>query len=566
MLTASFIRHKLKTNITNAEYVDTVLMEAKENSVHFYIAENTTEIKSSAFSPLQSTVHEITFLGTKITRLDGVFENCYELRSINLGILYKLTTIGCRCFKNCYHLRSIEIPASVQYINSYAFYHCANLRNVSFQENSKLRAIMKFSFEGTILTQFKIMPNVMQIDYGAFKSTKIEKFDVPENYNRLNVIDNIFYSRFRTSLILCPPYLNVSHLNITEKITKIEPYALSCKFIKKVTFPPTLKRICENAFDGSCIGEFDFSQCENLSYLDTGAFKHCSNLTELNLSMCTKILEIKARTFHGLPKLQTLIMPPNIHTLENESIIFCSNLSTIELNTTGNLTNIGFHAFACIGVHVLSFGPNVSNITLGAFSELNNLTDYYVNSENKNISTFEGVLFNKNMTTLISYPMGRNKTSYTVPDSVLKIYDYAFKGAARLVDISLPPFLQVIGTQAIAFTNCTSLRTPSTLKIIEPEAILNNVNLVFLYLDGKYTLIPSRAVVNCPKLMIIYFCDDLEYAEPGAFPGCNRIKCVTCQKSLKDTLYNAGIPWATLNRKKCPDKPITVAEAEEMFE
>ena len=59
-------------------------------------------------------------------------------------------------------------------------------------------------------------------------------------------------------------------------------------------------------------------------------------------------------------------------------------------------------------------------------------------------SSVDGVLFNKSQTTLIQYPGGK-AGSYTIPNSVTSIGDYAFSGCTSLTSVTIPNSVTSIG-------------------------------------------------------------------------------------------------------------------------
>ena len=70
-------------------------------------------------------------------------------------------------------------------------------------------------------------------------------------------------------------------------------------------------------------------------------------------------------------------------------------------------------------------------------------------------SSENGILFNKNKTTLLQYPAGKPETAYAVPASVTTIEEGAFFSCTALTQITLPDGLTSIG--AGAFYSCTAL-------------------------------------------------------------------------------------------------------------
>ena len=73
-----------------------------------------------------------------------------------------------------------------------------------------------------------------------------------------------------------------------------------------------------------------------------------------------------------------------------------------------------------------------------------NLQEYRVNSDNPYFTVQDGILFNKDMTQLISFPFGLKKKSYTVPEGVTSIAENGLT-AVMLTSVILPESLVSIG-------------------------------------------------------------------------------------------------------------------------
>ena len=75
---------------------------------------------------------------------------------------------------------------------------------------------------------------------------------------------------------------------------------------------------------------------------------------------------------------------------------------------------------------------------------------FTVDAENTAFTAKNGVLYNKDMTTLVAYPCGSAQTSYVAPASVQKISAYAFSSAKSLqtADFSAATDLSQVGQQA----------------------------------------------------------------------------------------------------------------------
>lgn len=136
------------------------------------------------------------------------------------------------------------------------------------------------------------------------------------------------------------------------------------------------------------------------------------------------------------------------------------------------VTSIGSKAFiAYTNVTSVSIGKDVSEIGVGALSQLSACTKFNVSSQNHNFMTDEtGALFDDSQTKLIAFPCGSSVEEYAIPATVTVISYGAFSRAAHLKTITIPAdsSLSTIGYGAFAFT--TALETvnliPASAKTI----------------------------------------------------------------------------------------------------
>ena len=129
------------------------------------------------------------------------------------------------------------------------------------------------------------------------------------------------------------------------------------------------------------------------------------------------------------------------------------------------VTSIGSKAFiAYTNVTSVSIGKDVSEIGVGALSQLSACTKFDVSSENSHFTTdATGALFDYSKTKLIAFPCGSSATTYEIPDTVETISYGAFSRAAHLKTITIPAdsSLSTIGYGAFAFT--TALETVNVI-------------------------------------------------------------------------------------------------------
>ena len=136
------------------------------------------------------------------------------------------------------------------------------------------------------------------------------------------------------------------------------------------------------------------------------------------------------------------------------AFVYCRSLTSITIQD--GVTSIEQKAFfGCTNLASVTIPNSVSSIDCTAFSGCSGLTNITVDSNNPVYCSESGVLFNKDKTTLIYYPLGKNDSSYTIPDGVTAIDEFAFSNCSKLTSITIPSSVNYIGNYA--FYNCSGL-------------------------------------------------------------------------------------------------------------
>ncbi|MCI6770805.1 MAG: leucine-rich repeat domain-containing protein, partial [Oscillospiraceae bacterium] len=114
--------------------------------------------------------------------------------------------------------------------------------------------------------------------------------------------------------------------------------------------------------------------------------------------------------------LTSITIPDSVTCIGSDAFFYCTGLTSVTIGDS--VTSIGNYAFwSCDSLTSITIPDSVTSIGDGAFESCDSLTSITVDSANKYYSDDGyGVLFNKDKTTLIQYPIGNSRSSYSIPD------------------------------------------------------------------------------------------------------------------------------------------------------
>ncbi len=120
-----------------------------------------------------------------------------------------------------------------------------------------------------------------------------------------------------------------------------------------------------------------------------------------------------------------------VSVISNSAFSYYFSLQTVTMPQT--ITKIGDSAFSgCSSLTSISIPDSVTSIGSSAFSHCFSITSIDVDSNNAYYCSIDGVLFNKDLTRLVQYPLAKTNTSYIIVASVKNIDGFAFcSGYAR---------------------------------------------------------------------------------------------------------------------------------------
>jgi hypothetical protein len=184
--------------------------------------------------------------------------------------------------------------------------------------------------------------------------------------------------------------------------------------------------------------------------------------------------------------LESIELPASVTSIGESTFYGCTSLESIELPST--MTSIGVDAFYyCISLRSIEIPASVTSIGDRAFGACSSLQEISVSESNENYTSIDGVLYSKNVSTLICFPGGKSG-EFIVPSSVTSIGNNAFYECKTLVSIELPASLTEICNRAFGF--CKSLKIVTSLNPVPPTLGSN----VFYSCPVETVYVPTESI------------------------------------------------------------------------
>jgi len=371
------------------------------------------------------------------------------------------------------------------------------------------------------VTKLVVPPNIIRLGYGLFigcsNLSQIElhdkiqvigerAFERTAYYeDETNRIDGVLY--IGDALIRADPQM-ISHSYTVRQGTRIiaDGAFRDCKNLHAISLPDTVEYVGTDAFAGTSLFENQEAWQDGMLIAD-------------------HVLLALHPTYSGV-----LSVPENIKTIADGA---CKGSRITALITSDSLRYIGYHAFwDCRNLQTVRLGKSVQTLGRGPFRLCDELSEICVQEDNPYFAVKDGVLYDKQQTTVIRCPH-RRSDSVTLPASVTKISAYAFERCAELESVVIPEGCLFIGNSA--FSTCeklTDVALPESMEYIDHYA--------FAYCNGlESVVIPDR--VNYLGKYVFTCCMGLHQAiigngvttlREGLFESAKNLNNVTLGNSI----------------------------------
>lgn len=321
----------------------------------------------------------------------------------------------------------------------------------------------------------------------------VKRYIVAENNPNYSSDENgVLFNQDKTEIIRFPKSSPIEDYVIPDGVKNIQYGAFDeCNNLKTVNVPESLEGISRTIFEKSSVYTNPENWEDDVFYVGN----------------CLVNVDWDTEAEH-------IIVKEGTYRIEAHAFASCGNIKSITIPDSVEI--IGAQAFeSCSSLEKIYIGSGVKEIGIAPFVydaeglPCSNLISIEVSKDNQNYISVDGVLFNREMTELIQYPIGKKQKEYVVPDSVTIIKNGAFRYCDELIKLTVGKGITVIDDPMLF--GCDNIET-----VILPDTLTKLDDGAFKYSGIKYIYIP----------------DSVTYLGCEAMTGCDRLETVNIGKGV----------------------------------
>lgn len=319
-------------------------------------------------------------------------------------------------------------------------------------------------------------------------------------------------------------YLKTDRCDTTELKFGYSPFGDNKK-IKKVKFSDDITSIGAYAFESLNVGSIKLPK--NLKTIGELAFNNCDKLKEIVIPDSTKL--IKESAFSYCDSLKTVKIGDNVKVIEKEAFLGSFKIENITLGK--RVEKILDSAFVETNITKIDIPASLKTIGKEFLANSRKLETINVDSKNTKFTAIDGILYNKNLSSIIKYPSSKTGEIFELPKTVTVIKAKAFNYNGNLVQVILPETVEKIEESAFyEIVKLEKINIPEKIEVIENYTFYNCIGLKTIEFSNNLKLINNYAFSNCINLKSVNLSSSIKSIKDGAFYNCQKLNKITIGK------------------------------------
>ncbi len=315
-----------------------------------------------------------------------------------------------RAFSFNDYLAKINFGSGLEIVGEEAF--CALSITGSFVLPEGVKTIGDFAFYSSEFTSVTLPSTIESIGENIFDfCLLLEEINVAPGNKNFKSVDGVLYNADLTKLIAFPSNSKIKNMVIPSTVSEFTEGAFAYSQLEEVTLPSAIKSVPQNLFYGA------------------------EELTKVVIPEGVETIESEA--FNGCYSLVDVTLPSTLRCIEKRAFAFCTSLVTVDIPK--NVTEMSGTSFEyCYSIEEVNVQDG------GAFVDV------------------DGVIFTKDMKTLVIYPAAKSGNSYEIPEGVEIIGNCSFESNLFLQNVVIPEGVKEIGYDAFYDASLLSTITVSS--------------------------------------------------------------------------------------------------------
>lgn len=228
-------------------------------------------------------------------------------------------------------------------------------------------------------------------------------------------------------------------------------YSLAAGNQEKAVVPGSVRKILRNAFSGTVCSEIVFENPDISAERD--AFED-SEWMKRQGDYCI-VGNLFFRLIHSVERLT---VPDGIRRLHESAFwkAVPGHLDTPVMPSRSNIEDLSGRRGYYRQCGELTLRAQAAKSDIGVLRGWYGLRAVHIVEGHKKYCSADGIVFSKDRRTLEFYPHGKTEKRYRIPDSVVKIGRWAFRGQKYLEEVVMPDSVTTVGMGA--FYQCSALK------------------------------------------------------------------------------------------------------------